>query len=401
MLLKSLSKSSLLLSFSLAVILLLQSSSLVVVVVAAETPAKQQQQQQQADNDTTATATAAADTPKKQPRIVGGQLADPNEYAAFVHGTNGELCGGSLIHPDVALSAAHCAAAFGGDYLILGSNNVYGLDGAPLIPIASVYPHPAYTPGTEENDIMLIKLGQPVLSVPVIPLNDDPSLPVEGQILRVMGFGRVVENGDISEELLEVDLEFVSMPTCQQQLPELVFEQSHICAGGSELGGKDSCEGDSGSPLLDAETGVQFGLVTFGVGCARANTPGVYTNVQYYLDWIQEFICEHSSIKPDYCGVAVVKKEEEEPENEDDEGDDSSTGTSEEPSTEESSEKPPPVSGPTDGETTTSTTEEPDNGFVSIDLDEFRSSASFIGFHRQLLLYVGTTNALLWLLCLL
>ena len=56
--------------------------------------------------------------------------------------------------------------------------------------------------------------------------------------------------------------------------------------------GKDSCTGDSGGPIILRELTddpyVQIGIVSFSVGneCGAKNLPGVYTNVESYLDWI-------------------------------------------------------------------------------------------------------------------
>ena len=68
---------------------------------------------------------------------------------------------------------------------------------------------------------------------------------------------------------------------------ENIVPSEEFCAGWME-GGKDSCQGDSGGPLICVENGepVQYGVVSWGIGCAGENNPGVYAQVSNYIDWM-------------------------------------------------------------------------------------------------------------------
>jgi len=120
----------------------------------------------------------------------------------------------------------------------------------------------------------------------------------DGQELTTIGFGRVAEGGLLSDELLQVTVKKVPFAQCNQFYDD-ISEDKHICARDD---GKDSCNGDSGGPLLtEADgTGALAGIVSFGRGCARED-PGVYTNVENYVEWIQEAICCMSSNPPTSC----------------------------------------------------------------------------------------------------
>jgi hypothetical protein len=54
-------------------------------------------------------------------------------------------------------------------------------------------------------------------------------------------------------------------------------------------------QGDGGGPLVCEQDGqwYQVGVVSFGIGCGRLNTPGVYTRVSMYEQWITDTVLRH------------------------------------------------------------------------------------------------------------
>lgn len=62
---------------------------------------------------------------------------------------------------------------------------------------------------------------------------------------------------------------------------------SQICAGGEYA--KDSCDGDSGGPLMRrvGSSWTLEGVVSFGNRCGLDNWPGIYTRVSEYESWIK------------------------------------------------------------------------------------------------------------------
>merc|ERR1719289_282389 len=76
--------------------------------------------------------------------------------------------------------------------------------------------------------------------------------------------------------------------------------ENMICAAQPD---KDSCEGDSGGPLITKEDGAYYsviGVVSWGPdNCATHDKPGVYARVSKQLEWIREHIQGNTCPKPE------------------------------------------------------------------------------------------------------
>ncbi|KAH9396279.1 Transmembrane protease serine 11D [Tyrophagus putrescentiae] len=92
--------------------------------------------------------------------------------------------------------------------------------------------------------------------------------------------------------LQTVKLPIIANAQCQKMFADAghfkFIRDSFLCAGYPQ-GGKDSCEGDSGGPLMIEKNGVWtlVGTVSHGIKCAEPNMPGVYMKTFAYLDWIR------------------------------------------------------------------------------------------------------------------
>ncbi|XP_058719326.1 transmembrane protease serine 6-like isoform X2 [Poecile atricapillus] len=95
--------------------------------------------------------------------------------------------------------------------------------------------------------------------------------------------------GHISNVLQKVDVQLIQQNICSEAYHYMITPRM-LCAGYYQ-GKKDACQGDSGGPLACKEhSGRWFlaGLVSWGMGCARANHYGVYTRITQVLGWMNQ-----------------------------------------------------------------------------------------------------------------
>merc|ERR1712018_147468 len=230
-------------------------------------------------------------------RIVGGQDASgPIPWQASIQTSGGfHFCGGTVLDAKTVLCARHCFSNgnTGNKKVVVGSTKKSG-DGSQTSKIASVVVNSAqpYNGNTLENDVVILKLetaltlGDTVQAACLPAAGYTPE--TSGKTCVVSGWGTLASGGSSPSTLQWVGVPLITNEKCSQKYSQYGGVTSDMICAGLDQGGKDSCQGDSGGPLVCEENGVAIitGIVSWGIGCAAADNPGVYGRVTAFLDFI-------------------------------------------------------------------------------------------------------------------
>jgi len=257
--------------------------------------------------------------PNSNRRVLDGEPAGFGSFPwqALIRVGKGK-CGGVLVDRRHVVTAGHCVknkvlssiAVTLGEYHLKSSREPLPSQSYRVV-MAVVHPKFQFSPAADRFDVAVLRLERPVRYAPHIApiclpeVGRDPS---PGTQAYVAGWGALIPE-DVTGPLISILVPEVKRPSVLQvvNVPVITNDKCEnwhhsqgievriwpemVCAGYRE-GGKDSCKGDSGGPLMVQQADgrwVLIGIVSAGFSCGKPGQPGIYHRISSTSDWISYY----------------------------------------------------------------------------------------------------------------
>lgn len=235
------------------------------------------------------------------PLVLGGKPANPKVTASMalirlsLVGGGSRICSGTIVRPDVILTAAHCMLFNRSRVLVERSVvfpqqvslNTTGVQGHR---ISEIFVHRQYSPSGSladfRNDIALVRMSTPVPSNRFATLVIGEA-PKDGMRVVVAGYGKVspTEWATELQQGMAINRNFdVCLADAPESLEAILHKFYFVCTVNTRDFGV--CSGDSGGGLFYFASNsrlVQFGISSFiSGGCGEEGALTFYTNLNSY-----------------------------------------------------------------------------------------------------------------------
>jgi secreted trypsin-like serine protease len=220
--------------------------------------------------------------------VVGGTKVPKGKWPdAVVVWNENSRCTGTLIAPDVVLTAGHCVDAHPVE-VVVDTLDANSSTTGERIPVKSSRAYPSWESRYDVGVLVLEHAAKPSPRAIAAKCTADDLLVADGNV-HVVGFGLATAAGNDQNGMLrETDLAVID-PACTMDADcnTAIAPDGEFMAGGN---GHDACFGDSGGPVyLDTPKGpaligvVSRGLALPGAPCGNG---GIFVRADKVAAWI-------------------------------------------------------------------------------------------------------------------
>jgi secreted trypsin-like serine protease len=217
--------------------------------------------------------------------IVGGRPTQSFPDCAAVGNETGYFCTGTLIAPNLVVTAKHCAQ-LPVTRVFLKGHDISELESGEVLAVKSHHQHPS-------ADIMVLVLEKDATTTPRHIAQGPEIAAASPDEATLVGFGTIDFDGSMGygvKRRVEVGITSLACGSTEEAEDYGCQQGLELVAGHRGLN-KDSCRGDSGGPLYIRSAEGDYSLLgatSRGIGPRTCGDGGIYVRVDQFIEWIRQ-----------------------------------------------------------------------------------------------------------------